>query len=972
MTLKVHQLAKEMGITSKELTQKALDMGISVKNHMSNLSDEDAERLRTGRGSADSSSAADKVQADSTNKVVKPKPPMNRPIVDTAFLEARSKGVSLNTSDEEEKKESKEKDKSETKSEQPSITKTKPAEDKSAKAEKVESKPVESENTKAKSKEVDKPASQEVETAKIENKEETKPSKPAIVGPKIIKRASEINNHEDERQRRDDRPARDDRPRRDDRPVRDDRPRRDDRPVRDDRPRRDDRPSRDDRPRREGRPGRTGDDRPRSRRDDRTGKDYGNARNDRFRSGDRRRNDGGFNKDDEETRRTSRPSRSKRQSSDSSSMDRLEVKSSQSRHADKKKNQGKYRDKKDKFNKFDRNIDMLGNLEKKTRKKKAKAKPQVIEEEIVEEVLPEGTIRIDVPITVAGFCEQTEVSQATVIMSLMKLGIMANINQNIDEDTVLLLADDLGIEVAIGVVEEEVEEIGIEDFEDKEEDLKPRSPIITVMGHVDHGKTSLLDAIRKTDVTTTESGGITQHIGASEVSINGHKIVFLDTPGHEAFTAMRARGAHVTDIAVLVVAADDSVKPQTVESISHAKAAGVPIIVAINKMDKPTANPDRVKQDLTEHGILVEDWGGDVISVPVSAKSGDGIKTLLEMILLQAEVLELKANPNRFASGSVIEARLDKAKGPVATLLVTNGTLKSGQSIVAGTSAGRIRLMTDYKGKSIKKAGPATAVEVLGLTDVPQAGDEFNAVKEDKVARDIAERRKSKLREEVLARNSSTTLEKLFSQISEGEAKELNLIIKGDVQGSIGAIVSSLEKLNTDEVKVNIIHTGVGTVNESDVMLAGTSGAVIIGFNVRPSTSVTNLADREDIEIRTYRVIYDIIDDVENAMKGMLDPEFKEEILGKVEIRNTFKVPGVGIIGGAYVTEGKVVRNAEVRLVRDGIVIHEGKISSLKRFKDDAKEVAQGYECGIGIEDYNDIKEGDLIECFHIVETERK
>ena len=972
MTLKVHQLAKEMGITSKELTQKALDMGISVKNHMSNLSDEDAERLRTGRGSADSSSAADKVQADSTNKVVKPKPPMNRPIVDTAFLEARSKGVSLNTSDEEEKKESKEKDKSETKSEQPSITKTKPAEDKSAKAEKVESKPVESENTKAKSKEVDKPASQEVETAKIENKEETKPSKPAIVGPKIIKRASEINNREDERQRRDDRPVRDDRPRRDDRPVRDDRPRRDDRPFRDDRPRRDDRPARDDRPRREGRPGRGGDDKARTRRDDRSGKDHSNARNDRFRSGDRRRNDGGFNKDEEETRRTSRPSRSKRQSSDSSSMDRLEVKSSQSRHADKKKNQGKYRDKKDKFNKFDRNIDMLGNLEKKTRKKKSKAKPQVIEEEIVEEVLPEGTIRIDVPITVAGFCEQTEVSQATVIMSLMKLGIMANINQNIDEDTVLLLADDLGIEVAIGAVEEEVEEIGIEDFEDKEEDLKPRPPIITVMGHVDHGKTSLLDAIRKTDVTTTESGGITQHIGASEVSINGHKIVFLDTPGHEAFTAMRARGAHVTDIAVLVVAADDSVKPQTVESISHAKAAGVPIIVAINKMDKPTANPDRVKQDLTEHGILVEDWGGDVISVPVSAKSGDGIKTLLEMILLQAEVLELKANPNRFASGSVIEARLDKAKGPVATLLVTNGTLKSGQSIVAGASAGRIRLMTDYKGKSIKKAGPATAVEVLGLTDVPQAGDEFNAVKEDKVARDIAERRKSKLREEVLARNSSTTLEKLFSQISEGEAKELNLIIKGDVQGSIGAIVSSLEKLNTDEVKVNIIHTGVGTVNESDVMLAGTSGAVIIGFNVRPSTSVTNLADREDIEIRTYRVIYDIIDDVENAMKGMLDPEFKEEILGKVEIRNTFKVPGVGIIGGAYVTEGKVVRNAEVRLVRDGIVIHEGKISSLKRFKDDAKEVAQGYECGIGIEDYNDIKEGDLIECFHIVETERK
>ena len=500
---------------------------------------------------------------------------------------------------------------------------------------------------------------------------------------------------------------------------------------------------------------------------------------------------------------------------------------------------------------------------------------------------------------------------------------------------------------------------------------KPHVNIGTI-GHVDHGKTSLLDAIRKTNVTSSESGGITQHIGASEVKVNGQKIVFLDTPGHEAFTAMRARGAHVTDIAVLVVAADDGVMPQTIESISHAKAAGVPIIVAINKMDKPAANPDRVKQELSEHNVLVEDWGGDVITVPVSAKSGDGIMNLLEMILLQAEVLELKANPSRLAMGSVIEARLDKAKGPVATLLVTNGTLESGQSIVAGTSAGRIRLMTDFRGKTIKKAGPATAVEILGLTDVPQAGDEFNAVKEDKIARDIAEKRKEKLREEVLAKNSSTTLEKLFSQIQEGDVKELNLIIKGDVQGSIGALVASLEKLNNDEVKVNIIHTGVGTVTESDIMLAGTSGAVIIGFNVRPSTAVQTLADRESIEIRTYRVIYDVIDDVENAMKGMLDPEYKEEILGKVEIRNTFKVPNVGIIGGAYVIEGKVQRNAEVRLVRDGIVIHEGKISSLKRFKDDAKEVAQGYECGIGIENYNDIKDGDLIECFHMVEIERK
>lgn len=974
MTLKVHQLAKEMGITSKELTQKALDMGISVKNHMSNLSDEDAERLRENKTDTRKQAVSAKTQDGidvSPSKTNKPKPPMNRPIVDTAFLEARSKGVKSDKEDQKQTEEPKtaprksEKSKpEEIKSENTMPVKSKPVDTKTA-----HSKTVESEKEKVKSKDSSKSQSNEAKTveSRKEKIEENKKASVSHIGPKIIKRASEVDSNAQTSDRKE-------RGVRDDRPRCDDRPRRDDRPIRNDRPRRDDRPARDERARHEARTGRSRDDKSRSRRDDRGGKEYGNSRNERSRSGDRRntRYDGGYNRDDEDTRRVSRPARSKRQSSDNASMDRLEVKSSQSRHADKKKNQSKYKDKKDKFNKFDRNMDIFGNLEKKTRKKKSKVKPQVIEEEVIEEVLPEGTVKIDVPITVAGFCEQAEVSQATVIMSLMKMGIMANINQNIDEDTVLLLADDLGIEVAIGAVEEEVEEIGIEDIEDNEEDLKPRPPIITVMGHVDHGKTSLLDAIRKTDVTTTESGGITQHIGASEVSINGQKIVFLDTPGHEAFTAMRARGAHVTDIAVLVVAADDSVKPQTVESISHAKAAGVPIIVAINKMDKPTANPDRVKQDLTEHGILVEDWGGDVISVPVSAKSGDGIKNLLEMILLQAEVLELRANPSRFANGSVIEARLDKAKGPVATLLVTNGTLKSGQSIVAGTSAGRIRLMTDYKGKSIKKAGPATAVEILGLTDVPQAGDEFNAVKEDKLAREIADKRKAKLREEVLARNSSTTLEKLFTQISEGEAKELNLIIKGDVQGSIGAIVSSLEKLNTDEVKVNIIHTGVGTVNESDVMLAGTSGAVIIGFNVRPSTSVTNLADREDIEIRTYRVIYDIIDDVENAMKGMLDPEFKEEILGKVEIRNTFKVPGVGIIGGAYVTEGKVVRNAEVRLVRDGIVIHEGKISSLKRFKDDAKEVAQGYECGIGIEDYNDIKEGDLIECFHIVETERK
>ncbi|MBQ1690204.1 MAG: translation initiation factor IF-2, partial [Firmicutes bacterium] len=605
-------------------------------------------------------------------------------------------------------------------------------------------------------------------------------------------------------------------------------------------------------------------------------------------------------------------------------------------------------------------------------KKHSQYRQQVQEEEPdIMEDLPTGTIAVTVPITVGGFCEQADISLNTVIMALMKMGIMANINQNLDEDTVMILADELGINVVVAKVEEENPEEGIEDFEDKEEDLVPRAPFVTVMGHVDHGKTSLLDAIRKTNVAIGEAGGITQHIGASEVYSNGQKIVFLDTPGHEAFTAMRARGAHVTDIAVLVVAADDGVMPQTIESISHAKAAGVPIIVAINKMDKPGANPDRVKQELSEHGILVEEWGGETICCPVSAKKGDGIENLLEMILLQAEVLELKANPNRLAKGSVVEARLDKTRGPVATLLVDNGTLKAGQSVVVGNCYGKIRLMTDYRGKKISKAGPATAVEILGLDDVPEAGDEFNVVKDDKTAREIAQNRKEKLREEILARNASSTLEQLFSQIQEGEVKDLNLIIKADVAGSVEAIVSSLEKLNTENVRVKVVHTGVGTINESDVMLASTTGSIIIGFNVRPTTAVTSFADSENVQIRLYRVIYDIINEIQDAMKGMLDPEFKEEVLGKVEVRATFKVPNVGTIAGAYVTEGKVLRNAEVRLVRDGIVIHEGKISSLKRFKDDAKEVAQGYECGVGIENYNDIKEGDIIECFRMVEVER-
>ena len=645
-----------------------------------------------------------------------------------------------------------------------------------------------------------------------------------------------------------------------------------------------------------------------------------------------------------------------------------------------KKGKDRDRDKeRDKFSRLERGGKKSGkpapkSLEKQERKKRHQNRPKVEEPEVPEVELEAGTVLINCPITVAGFVEQTKTTLSQAIMTLMKMGVMANQNQNLDEDTVQLLADEMGIKIAIGAVDEEeeyLEEEGIETFEDKEEDLKPRPPIITVMGYVDHGKTSLLDAIRNTNVTAGESGGITQHIGASEVEINGQKIVFLDTPGHEAFTAMRARGAHATDIAVLVVAADDSVKPQTIESISHAKAAGVPIIVAINKMDKPGANPDIVKKDLAEQGILVEDWGGDVISVPVSAKTGEGITNLLEMILLQAEVLELKANPDRMAVGTVLEARLDKAKGPIASLLVLNGTLKSDMSVVAGTCSGKIRLMTNSKGEKLKKAGPATAVEILGLSDVPAAGDVFNAVKKSSQAKEIAYNRQQKVRQEVLARNSSQTLEELFSQIKEGEVKELNLIVKADVQGSVGAIVTSLEKLSNDEVKVNIVHTGVGAINESDVMLAGTSGSIIIGFNVRPSVAVTGMAERDGIQIRTYNVIYNILDDVENAMKGMLDPEFKEVVLGTVEIRETFKVPNVGIIGGAYVTDGKVVRNESIRLVRDGIVIHEGKISSLKRFKDDAKEVAQGYECGIGIENYNDIKEGDIIECFTMEEIAR-
>ncbi len=924
MTKKVHELAKEMNITSKELLEKAHQLGIDVKSHMSALSDADIDKIHGAKretkivkAEPKKKEAAHEEPRVTVKAAVRPhqmpgrqKPPVGKPIVDNAYLENKHKPPVgkpvVNTAELDNRSAAK----------KPPVGTPLP---------KAEPKPAEE------PKKVETPVA---EAPKAEPKAEAK------VEPKATPKAEpKADRKPAERQERRE-GGRDHRNDRNDRGGRDNRDNRNDRGNREGRNDRNDRGNRDHRNDRNDRGGRNNEGR---------GRDNAGNRNDRNdRGGNRPAGQGNAG-----GQRRERPAQ----------MEKMETKPSR-RDDSKKKQQEKDNSK---FDKFERK-----SLEKQTRKKHNKPKPVVVEEEVMEELLPEGTIVLNTPITVAGFCEQTEVSTSKVIMTLMKLGIMANINQNIDEDTVMILAEDLGISVAIGKAEEEAVEEGLELFEDKEEDLKARPPIITVMGHVDHGKTSLLDAIRSTNVTASESGGITQHIGASEVRINGEKIVFLDTPGHEAFTAMRARGALVTDIAVLVVAADDSVKPQTVESISHAKAAGVPIIVAMNKMDKPAANPDKVKQDLTEHGLLVEDWGGDIICVPVSAKTGEGITNLLEMILLQAEMMELKANPNRLAMGSVIEARLDKSKGPVATLLVTNGTLQSGQSVVVGTCSGRIRLMTDFKGKTIKKAGPATAVEILGLTDVPQAGDEFNAVKEDKIAREIAEARKEKLREEILARNASTTLEQLFSQIKEGEVKNLNLIIKGDVQGSVGALIASLEKLNNENVKVNIIHSGVGTVTESDIMLANTAGAIIIGFNVRPSTAVQTMADRDNIQIRTYRVIYDVIDDVENAMKGMLDPEFKEEILGKVEVRTTFKVPGVGVIAGAYVIEGKAVRNAEVRLVRDGIVIHEGKISSLKRFKDDAKEVNHGFECGIGIEAYNDVKEGDIIECFHMVEIERK
>ena len=573
------------------------------------------------------------------------------------------------------------------------------------------------------------------------------------------------------------------------------------------------------------------------------------------------------------------------------------------------------------------------------------------------------TVKIPDEITVGELASRMKKTAAEVIKQLIKLGVMAAVNQVIDYDTAALVAMELGCKVEKEVVVT-IEERLIDDHEDTADELQPRSPVVVVMGHVDHGKTSLLDAIRKTNVVSGEAGGITQHIGAYQVEINNQPITFLDTPGHAAFTAMRARGAMCTDIAILVVAADDGIMPQTVEAINHAKAAEIPIIVAINKMDKPEANPDRIKQQITEYDLVPEEWGGDTIMVPISAKKGQGIDNLLEMVLLTAEMQELKANPNRRAKGTVIEARLDKTRGPIATLLVQNGTLHQGDIIIAGTAVGRVRVMTNDKGKTVKEAGPSVPVEITGLGEVPGAGDIFNAVEDERMARQLVEERKAEEKARAAKAMTKVTLDDLFAQIQEGNMKELNIIVKADVQGSAEAVKASLLKISNDEVRVKVIHTGVGAINESDVLLASTANAIIVGFNVRPDAAAAASAQRSKVDMRMYRVIYDAINEIEAAMKGMLDPKFREAIIGHAEVRETYKVSSVGTVAGCYVKDGKITRDAQVRVLRDNIVIHEGVLGSLQRFKDSVKEVAANYECGMTIDKFNDIKEGDVFECF--------
>ena len=579
------------------------------------------------------------------------------------------------------------------------------------------------------------------------------------------------------------------------------------------------------------------------------------------------------------------------------------------------------------------------------------------------------TVKIPDEISVGELASRMKKTGAEVVKCLIKNGVMASLSDIIDFDTAAITAEEMGCKVEREVVVT-IEEKLIDTAEDKPEDLVPRAPVVVVMGHVDHGKTSLLDYIRSASVATGEAGGITQHIGAYQTEINGKPITFLDTPGHEAFTSMRARGAMVTDIAILVVAAEDGIMPQTVESINHAKAAEIPIIVAINKMDKPEANPERIKQQLTEYELVAEDWGGETIICPISAKTGMGIDNLLEMVTLTAEVAELKANPNRAAQGTVVEARLDKGRGPVATLLVQNGTLRSGDIIIAGTAVGRVRAMLDDKGNRITEAGPSVPVEITGLGEVPGAGSPFNAVADERLARELVEQRKTEERAKANAPVQKVSLEDLFSQIQAGEVKDLNIIVKADVQGSAEAVKASLEKISNEEVRVRVIHSGVGAINESDVMLAATSKAIIVGFNVRPAPAARDSAARSNVDMRMYRVIYDAIGEVEAAMKGMLAPKFREALIGHAEIRQTYKVSGVGTVAGCYVQDGKIQRSCQVRIVRDGIVIHEGMLASLQRFKDAVKEVASGYECGMSIEKFNDIKEGDIIECFVMEQIE--
>ena len=600
------------------------------------------------------------------------------------------------------------------------------------------------------------------------------------------------------------------------------------------------------------------------------------------------------------------------------------------------------------------------------RKKKAAKQTQYRKPEPV--VIEKAVITTET-ITVRDFSEKIGKPAAEILKKLFMMGIVANINQDIDFETCELVAMEYDIELEHQVAKtyEETMQENAEEV-DAEEDLVPRPPVVTIMGHVDNGKTSLLDAIRKTHVTEGEAGGITQHIGAYTVECNGRMITFIDTPGHEAFTSMRARGAQVTDVVILVVAADDGIMPQTVEAINHSKAAGVPIIVAVNKIDKPESNPERVKQQLTEHGLVCEDWGGDTICVPVSAKKQQNLDELLEMVLLQADVLDLKANPNKAAKGTIIEAQLDKGRGPVATVLVQNGTLKIGDPIVAGIAYGRVRAMMNDRGENVKTAGPSCPVEVLGFNEVPSAGDIMNVAE---VSKKVAEERRNRIKAEQLKNLSKVSLEDLFSHIAEGEVKTLNIVVKADVHGSVEAVKQALEKLSNEEVRVKCIHGGVGAITESDVMFASASNAIVIGFNVRPDSGARNLAEQEKVDVRTYRIIYQAIEDVENAMKGMFKPVFKEVHLGTISVRNTFKVSSVGTIAGAYVQDGKVQRNAQVRVVRDGVVIHEGQIASLRRFKDDVREVAAGYECGIGIENFNDIHEGDVIEAYAMEEVKR-